>query len=114
MSQGYNGWTNYETWCVNLWIENEEGSQADLLERAEEAYRDAEGDVEAAAIGLADSLKEEYESAESDVLERAGVENSVWADLLSAALSEVSWHEIAKNAIDSLDTEALDAERAED
>ncbi len=26
MSTGYNGWTNYETWNVNLWIDNEYGS----------------------------------------------------------------------------------------
>jgi len=22
----YNNWTNYETWCVNLWLTNEEGT----------------------------------------------------------------------------------------
>ena len=22
----YNGWTNYETWAVGLWIDNEQGS----------------------------------------------------------------------------------------
>lgn len=24
MTETYNGWTNYETWLVNLWINNEE------------------------------------------------------------------------------------------
>lgn len=25
MADGYNGWTNYETWNMALWVDNEEG-----------------------------------------------------------------------------------------
>ena len=32
MSERYNGWTNYETWLVNLWMDNEQGSQ-EFLDR---------------------------------------------------------------------------------
>ena len=29
----YNGWTNYETWNVVLWIQNDEGIQDAIAER---------------------------------------------------------------------------------
>lgn len=28
----YNGWRNRETWCVNLWLTNEEGSYTECRE----------------------------------------------------------------------------------
>ena len=37
----YNGWTNYETWVVNLWIDNEQGSQDFIRETAKEIYAEA-------------------------------------------------------------------------
>jgi hypothetical protein len=32
MPDKYNGWTNYETWNMNLWVQNEEGSYNYMIE----------------------------------------------------------------------------------
>ena len=34
MDTEYNGWTNYPTWAVNLWLCNDEGLDATLTEYA--------------------------------------------------------------------------------
>jgi len=78
----YNGWTNYETWNVALWIDNEEGTyseRCDLAERATDSYRLAQ-DIKAWINEMAPDLGA-----------------SLFSDLLSAALSEVNWEEIAEN-----------------
>lgn len=103
----YNGWTNYETWNVKLWMDNERGSYEAGRAMAREAYASTEvreaGDVltryERATYTLADQLKEEYEERSQEILEAAKATGTVWADLLSAALSEVNWDEIAKSML---------------
>ena len=81
--EGYSGWDNYETWCVHLWLDNEEALQAD-------------------ARHLARSGRTVYESAErlkeyvtEELLPDLGA--SFAADLLGAAMSEVNWVEIAES-----------------
>jgi hypothetical protein len=37
----YNGWSNYETWCVHLWLTNEEGSYRYWREEAERYRKEA-------------------------------------------------------------------------
>jgi len=95
----YQGWSNYETWLVSLWLDNDQGSYDYWRDRAASFRRGAptsrnvlEGiwtATEAARFGLADALKEAI--VEDSPLEDA----SVYSDLLNAALYEVNWDEIA-------------------
>jgi hypothetical protein len=78
----YNGFTNKETWLVNLWA-NE--SFADYMD-----YSQSEGyDTKATA--------ETYKDYVLDMLETSGatVEDAFAQDLISHALADVNWQELA-------------------
>lgn len=66
---GYNGWTNYETWLVNLWHGESLATITDLTAEQAEAY-----------------VEETLEMA---------CDSGFEGDLLRGALSIVNWHEIA-------------------
>lgn len=99
----YNGWFNYETWAVSLWLDNERGSHDHLLEEAKRCLEECERPntrsystqtrEEAATIMMADILKAEHEESMPEL-------EGVFADLLNAAMSEVNWYEIAEHAIE--------------
>src|SRR5262245_41764338 len=108
----YNGWKNYETWAVNLWMTNDQGSDSYYRQMASEIWN-AEPDTHATTkpvftreeqfcIDMSERLKDEFEEGKNDLLEQSKRECSVWADLLNAALSEVDWHEIAEHYLDDV------------
>ncbi len=100
MSTGYNGWSNYETWCVNLWVDNEPGGSDYWRERAEalvqSAIDDDETDPKASAVtALEDEIQSQHEENAPEV-------SGVYSDLLTAALGAVDWREIAHHYIDDV------------
>ncbi len=100
----YNGWTNYETWAVSLWIDNDQATYLHWREETARHVRESDDDEmvgkgiwtarEAARYKLAQQLRDEVTDAAPDL------EASVYSDLLQAALDDVDWIEIAESRLD--------------
>lgn len=103
----HNGWTNYETWAVALWLDNEESSYRYWRAVAQETVQLTklpEERREEAGTTLADRIKDE-------ILD--GIPTAItgfYADLLQVALDEVNWLEIAENFLGELRVDEEDEE----
>ena len=105
-NEGYQGWSNYETWLVALWLDNERASYEYWRDHAASHRQHApecktvESGIwtiqEAAKYNLAEQLKEEV--ADASPLS----ESSLYSDLLAAALDEVDWYELADHLLAEL------------
>lgn len=93
--EGYNSWTNYETWVVNLWIRNESQTINYWLEVTADCKR---ADPQHIEYGLSERLKNEITE---DTPEMGA---SMYADLLGSALDNVNWREIAEHMIDDIES----------
>jgi hypothetical protein len=103
-SEKYNGWTNYETWLVNLWMDNDSGSQEywtesalEFMDSAIESEDDSDSMRNSAAYYMGESIKESHDEFQPDECI-----TGVYADLLNASLRSVNWYEIAKHYIDEI------------
>ena len=79
----YNGWTNYETWCVNLWLTNEPSTERCLRMLAQTN----------AALYHRGQVLRNYVFHMDPPLDDA----NMFTDLLRSALENVDWREIIQN-----------------
>ena len=77
----YNGWTNSETWLVNLWMANNERYYNQLC-----AIVSSGDSLNDRAKTLADWLRSQYD----------GEYSSIWADYIGQSLTRVNWCEIVE------------------
>lgn len=95
--QGYNGWPNYETWCMALWIDNDLGNYnyaRELVHEETVGMDMASEERHVVTCRSADALmgwQEEVKDALTD-----DQPASVFTDLLGAAFGEIDWYEIAR------------------
>jgi GTP cyclohydrolase III len=111
----YNGWKNYETWAVKLWLDNEEAGQAlqqELLEQAQNDVAQALSNPND-CFPLVFKMDSPYWSKEeavkftlTNLLNDYITENnplaktfSVYSDLIATAIDKVSFRELAAHII---------------
>jgi hypothetical protein len=100
----YNGWKNYPTWAVDLWLSNDERLYRETNERVQEILEDEHPTSpywtrdESYRFNVADMLKQ---WVTDELAPDLGA--TFAADLLGYALGEVDWEEIAEGWVNSFE-----------
>ena len=94
----YNGWTNWETWVVNLWIDNDQRLNEYYGELARVEVSKNKGHQKSTAFHLSLTLNEQFDTWMPAV-------EGPYLDLLNGAMSEVNWHQIARHLVERIEEE---------
>lgn len=93
MSERYNGWTNYETWRINL--ELFDGLDAsDYID--EDDVTEDKDDAERQLAAILEEMADEM------IREECPSERGLAYDLAQSFLQKVNWREIAEHKIDDM------------
>ena len=90
----YNGWYNYETWLVNLWMDNDQGSHETWREVARESIEAEESGHEGTNWFYFEERLKEYLDMILEDMDN-GITSGLAYDLFRGAIEEVNTREIA-------------------
>jgi len=90
----YEGWKNFETWNVNLWLANDQG----LYQMALELVQDSGGDLHDLRVSLKDLFEQTFE-------DQIDIPSGPISDILNAGLREIDWREIAEHWIEDYEAD---------
>lgn len=101
--QGYNGWKNYETWAVGMYLDGNytgQGTYQAVVElvAGQLSFQHLEGDgVERGRVAsyLQQFVQDDLDASDNDI-------HPLASDLLNAALSEVDWYELSDAWIENV------------
>lgn len=111
-TEAYQGWTNYTTWAVALWMQNDQGTYkhcwrslpaaaiAEVLQEAEEEAVEVDPFAEEQPRWLLADMLNDYVESIVDEATGEGLPEPL-PTLLQAALTEVDWNDIAESAMES-------------
>lgn len=101
MCEEYNGWTNRETWCVNLWLDNDQGIYETIQGLTREEIEGHDDGEEINAYHLGKRIEEwvnalfDYENV---------IHNRDLFIMMSdiGSLYRVNWREIAESKLEEM------------
>lgn len=96
----YNGYTNYQTWCINLWIDNDEYTQDATREWMTENHD---------AYQYKSQLDHAYREYVEELFDFPTT--GIAADLIGQSLDCVNWKELTDLLIEELELEEEEEEQ---